>query len=286
MITTIPIQSVPKRQFRSERPTGFAAARPASVDGSPELGVLHYRSVMSSAAAPGPLLGTGRSADVFALGSDRVLRRYRFPIDATVEAGLMRYLAAQGYPVPEVYDAEGRDLVMERLDGPDMLTDLGRRPWLIARHARTLADLHNRLHRISGPPGWPAAVGRDGTALATGTAVVHLDLHPANVMLTKRGPVVIDWVGARIGAPGADVAIAYLIMATADTDLIPLTLRPVVGSLRRAFCRRFLAAAQDSPWPHLASAARVRIADVNTRPAEAARLLRFAEQTDTFGPAR
>jgi aminoglycoside phosphotransferase (APT) family kinase protein len=234
--------------------------------------VKHYGSLMPSAAEPGPLVGTGRSADVFALGNDRVLRRYRVPIDATVEAGLMRHLAAAGYPVPEVYDADGRDLVMERLDGPDMLADLGRRPWRIPRHARTLADLHNRLHRIDGPPGWPA--------VGSGTTMLHLDLHPANVMLTKRGPVVIDWVGARVGAPGVDVAMAYLILATSDVDLIPVWLRPVIRWLRAAYLRRFLAAAQDSPWPYLARAARARIADVNTRPAEAARLLRIAERAE------
>src|SRR6516225_5170381 len=81
---------------------------------------------------PGPLLGAGRSADVYALGPGRVLRRYRVPIDVAAEARLMRYLAASGYPVPEVYDADGRDLVLERLDGTDMLKDLGRRPWLVA----------------------------------------------------------------------------------------------------------------------------------------------------------
>lgn len=266
-----------RRSGRTAAPSPSAAGRLAGI------AVLHYGSVMPSAAEPGPLLGAGRSADVFALGTDRVLRRYRVPIDATVEAQLMRYLAAAGYPVPEVFDADGRDLVMERLDGPDMLAELGRKPWLIHRHARILADLHNRLHRIDGPPGWPVAAGRDGTALGGGTAVLHLDLHPANVMLTTRGPVVIDWVGARVGAPGVDVATAYLIIATSDIDLIPVWLRPIIRWLRAAYLRQFAAAARDSPWPHLASAARARIADVNTRPAEAARLLRIAERAEAAG---
>jgi aminoglycoside phosphotransferase (APT) family kinase protein len=235
---------------------------------------------MPTTDPPGPLLGSGRSADVYATGPGRVLRRYRVPIDVAAEARLMRHLSAAGYPVPEVYDADGRDLVLERLDGIDMLADLGRRPWLIPRHARTLADLHDRLHQIAAPPGLPAAVGLAGVAHGPGNVVLHMDLHPGNVMLSRRGPVVIDWVGARAGPPGADVAMAYLIMTTADTDLIPIWLRPVIGVLRTAFCRRFAAKVHDSPWPHLARAARVRIADVNTRSSEAARLLRIAERAE------
>jgi aminoglycoside phosphotransferase (APT) family kinase protein len=236
---------------------------------------------MQPTEPPGPLLGAGRSADVYALGTDRVLRRYRVPRDVAPEAQLMRYLATSGYPVPEVYDADGRDLVIERLDGPDMLADLGRRPWLVRQHARTLADLHDRLHQISAPEGWPGNAGPGGGALGQGRAVLHMDLHPGNVMLTSRGPVVIDWVGAKAGTPGADVAMAYLIMSTAETDLIPLWLRPVVGPLRAEFCRRFVAAVRDKPWPHIAATARLRITDVNTRPSEAARLLRVAERAES-----
>lgn len=240
---------------------------------------------MSAGGNPGPLLGAGRSADVYALGDGRVLRRYRVPIDVAAEARLMRYLGASGYPVPKVYDADGREMVLERLDGVDMLTDLGRRPWLIPRHACTLADLHNRLHQIATPSGLPEAGGLGYAAVGAGITVLHMDLHPGNVMLTSRGPVVIDWVGAVAGPAGADVAMAYLIMMTADVDLIPRHLRPVVGVLRTALCRRFAASVDDSPWPHIASAARVRMSDVNTRPSEAARLLRIAERAESAGPA-
>ena len=52
-----------------------------------------------------PLLASGRDADVFALGEHTVLRRYRDGSDATREAELMRYVAAQNYPVPTVHIA-------------------------------------------------------------------------------------------------------------------------------------------------------------------------------------
>jgi hypothetical protein len=180
-----------------------------------------------------------------------------------------------------VYDADGRDLVLERLDGVDMLADLGRRPWLIPRHARTLADLHDRLHQIAAPADLPEVAGPGGGAPGQERVVLHMDLHPGNVMLAARGPVVIDWVGARAGAAGTDVAMAYLIMTTAETDLIPIWLRPVIGVLRTTFCRRFAAGVRDSPWPHIASAARLRMADINTRPSEAGRLQRIAERAES-----
>lgn len=205
---------------------------------------------------------------MYAIGAGRVLRRSRTPVDMTAEAELMGYLAAAGYPVPTVYDAEGTDLVMERLDGRDMLADLVRRPWTSRRHARTLAVLHDRLHTITAPFGCPVVFG-------PGDVVVHLDLQPVNVMLTGRGPVVIDWTNAGAGAAGADVAMAYLIMSTSEVDL-PRWQRPAVRLLRTAFLRQFLAAVRDSPWPHIATVARARLTDRNLRPAEARRLRRTA----------
>jgi aminoglycoside phosphotransferase (APT) family kinase protein len=141
-------------------------------------------------------LASGREADVWALDDERVLRRYRDGDDVGPEAAMMAYVGAAGYPVPRVYAAEGTDLVMERLDGGTMLGALLAGRLDLAAGADLLVDLHTRLHAIPG-------------------RVVHLDLHADNVMLTSRGPVVIDWRNAAEGPPDRDVAMTALIMAQA-----------------------------------------------------------------------
>lgn len=75
------------------------------------------------------LIGAGRDADVWALDSTRVLRRYRHGGSADEEARVMAHLAGVGFAVPRVHDVNGADLVMDRLTGPTMAQDLARRPW-------------------------------------------------------------------------------------------------------------------------------------------------------------
>ncbi len=226
---------------------------------------------MSSDDRPGPLIGAGRAADVYALDERRVLRRYRNGESSEREAAVMAYLAEAGFPVPRVYDASGPDLVLERLGGRDMLADLSARPWLARRHARTLAGLHDRLHAITAPPSLPAPFGPGGR-------VLHLDLHPGNVMLTPSGPVVIDWSNVAAGPAAADVAMAWLIIATSEVDAPPLLLRPAISSVRAVLLRRFRALVRDDPRPELARVARARMADRNVRPAEARRLQVIADR--------
>ena len=226
---------------------------------------------MSSGDRPGPLIGAGRAADVYALDERRVLRRYRNGESSEREAAVMAYLAGAGFPVPRVHDASGPDLVLERLGGRDMLADLSARPWLARRHARTLAGLHDQLHAITAPPSLRAPFGPGGL-------VLHLDLHPGNVMLTAAGPVVIDWSNVAAGPAAADVAMAWLIIATSEVDAPPLLLRPAISSVRAVLLRRFRALVRDDPGPELARVARARMADRNVRPAEARRLQVIADR--------
>lgn len=93
-------------------------------------------------------------------------------------------------------------------------------------------------------------------------------------MLTADGPVVI-WTNASAGPPGAGVAMAYLIIGSADVDAAPRWLRPAIGLVRRALMRRFRRAVRDDPRPCLTRVTAYRIQDVNVRPAEAPRLSRL-----------
>lgn len=142
-------------------------------------------------------LARGRASAVYDLGDGRVLRLGGAPAR---EAAIMERVREHGFPVPEVLEVRADGLVLRRIDGPTMLETLRRRPWGLPRQMRVLAELHERLHRIP--------------ADATRSAVVHRDLHPANVLLTPAGPVVVDWTNAGAGDPRVDTALTYLILST------------------------------------------------------------------------
>jgi aminoglycoside phosphotransferase (APT) family kinase protein len=181
---------------------------------------------------PGALLAKGRAADVYEYDDGLVLRRYRTEFDSTAEADVMKYVGSLGFPVPNVVEASGRDLVMERLDGITMLTDFPKHPWRLFEHARTIASFHQRLHALP-PAEWMKRKH------PTGDVIVHLDLHPDNIMLTSRGPIVIDWSNAGIGDGNVEVADLWLVMSCAKVPGSAID-RAVAAVFRSLFVGTFL----------------------------------------------
>jgi streptomycin 6-kinase len=195
------------------------------------------------------LIAAGRASDIFDLGDGRVLRRFKGGGDAEREALVMRYVRSRGYPVPLVLDVVDDGLVLERVDGPTMTAALRRRPWTLRRGSFLLARLHDELHQIPAPPGL--------RELGPGDRLLHLDLHPNNVIVSSSGPVVIDWTNAHRGEPALDVALTWVILATSAGRAGQLFLR----SFLRRFDREDLLGA-------LPLAAEVRLADPNVSDAE------------------
>jgi len=200
------------------------------------------------------LVARGRAADVFADGPGRVRRRYRPGEggDVLAEAAAMEHARRHGFPVPEVVEARDRDIVMERVDGPTMLADLARRPWRVGAHGRLLGELHERLHAIPAPDALPVR-------LHDGDRLLHLDLHPDNVLLSPAGPVVIDWSNASRGDPADDVALTWVIMATSVVPG-PAPFRALARAGRRILLDAFLSAVDaDAARARIPAIARVRL---------------------------
>ena len=157
----------------------------------------------------------------------------------------MAHLHERGYPVPAVDEVsdDGTELVMERIEGSSMVEAIGRAPWHIRRYGRMLAELHLRLHELPAPEFFRAS------PLGPGRAIVHLDLHPLNVMIGPRGPVVIDWANAAAGDGEVDVALAWALMVSGDIPgnrakarLFGLARSVLVGSFLAPFDRTLVAA--------------------------------------------
>ncbi|MFD9600005.1 phosphotransferase [Streptomyces sp. NPDC059970] len=209
----------------------------------------------------GELLGAGRSADVYALDEKWVLRRYRDGMDATHEWTVMSYLSAHGYPVPRLgprnAEAAPGELVLQRLTGPTMLQSLLSGDLSAAGAGTMLAGLLAELHTV------PARLSPHPE-----DRILHLDLHPDNVMLTDRGPVVIDWSNTREGVPAVDRAMSTLILAQVAVD---------AGAPASAGARALLdallphfSASGGIPDRHLAEAASRRAANPTMSPREVA----------------
>ena len=187
-----------------------------------------------------PPIAEGRTAEIYAWDDGHVLKLYRdwCPPDwVEYEARTARAVYEAGIPSPEageIVEVDGRrGLLYERLEGISMLRDMNARPWMLWKHARSLAELQLKIHEqlTSELPSYKNRLDYDirnsvhlseelkNKALARlsvlpeGKNICHGDYHPDNVLITERGPVVIDWMTASTGNPWADVARTSLILS-------------------------------------------------------------------------
>ncbi len=190
-------------------------------------------------------IATGRSAEIYEWGEGQVLKLFlaSVPVEwAKAEASIGRMVHAAGLPVPavgEIVEVAGRPgIVLERLVGPSLLDVMSARPWAVFHFAGRLARLHAEIHSHQAPPDllpqreWIMGVCQLTKSLPAnlrgpvltildslpqGDQLCHGDFHPGNIMMTKRGPFIIDWLGAHRGCPVGDLARSSVLMCARST---------------------------------------------------------------------
>jgi aminoglycoside phosphotransferase (APT) family kinase protein len=218
------------------------------------------------------LSDSGRTAQVYLWDDHTVLKLARDArLAASFERESLALQAAGATPglAPGFRGAvtiDGRPgLLMERLDGIDLLKELEKKPWRTWRVGRELAEVHARLHETPAAPGMDGAKDRIRHQLASelvpddirpealalleqapdGDRLCHVDFHPGNLMRLRDGSLrVVDFGPACSGDPVWDhAATVALLQIAAPPPGASAWMRGLVrllrGVLLRAYRRRY-----------------------------------------------
>jgi len=190
------------------------------------------------------LIGQGREAEVFECPDGRVLKLLRASGPRTglaFEIAALEAARTAGVSVPQVYEEvviDGRTgLMMERLNGIDLLTIIGRQPWRVFRSGRLTGEVHARINAGRAPESLPAVkdVMNRGLAhlapsqptlaewaggilarLPDGDALCHGDFHPGQLMLSGDRYAAFDWSAAKRGDPLFDYARTRVLLSMGE----------------------------------------------------------------------
>lgn len=185
-------------------------------------------------------IGQGRTAEIYALDDDRVLKLFRPDLghkSVEHEYYISQKAAETGVPAPKIYEMvqyQGRQgIICQRIYGQTMLEIITQRPHKVLEEGRRLAKLQHQIHSHQGTeipdlkdtlasfisrasvltPEQREQILDHLSALPGGNSLCHGDFHPDNVLISPQGPVVIDWINATSGNPVADVARTSLLLS-------------------------------------------------------------------------
>lgn len=186
----------------------------------------------------GLLIGTGKTAEVYEWGTDKVLKLFLNNISnewAIYEARIGKAVNETGVPSPKVYDivqiGNRKGIILQRIYGKTSLRLIQETPWKLSYYAKQMARLHYRIHNYYAADVLPSQkerfsrkikdslsiLGEKGkriwnyiNSLKDGNSICHGDIHFKNIIVSDKGPVAIDWNSVYKGNPLGDVARTYL----------------------------------------------------------------------------
>lgn len=183
------------------------------------------------------LLAKGSTADIYAWKVGKILKLFREHTEWHAnEITATKIAYDSGLPVPKVFSGlievnEKEGIIFERIDGPSMTEYLDNHPEKVEAYARSAAVLHTQVHskvrsELSSLLEILTWSIQQADSLETkdknvvldilndlpdGNRLCHNDFYPNNIIVSPRGPVIIDWAIGTKGNPDADFTRTWLI---------------------------------------------------------------------------
>jgi Phosphotransferase enzyme family len=262
---------------------------------SPLVGSLKKRTHWCSMSSRllGDVVARGSRSLVHAYGRGAVVKVPRPTTPGSwirAEAEYVEAARAAGAPAPALLGMEqifGRPAsVWERVEGPSLWQEVVDRPRRSADVGRRLAEVQLALFELVPPVTLPdqrdrliskirwSAANVDASLAAaldllperTGTPrLCHGDLHPSNVLVSRDGPVLVDWFDASRGDRVADVARSSLTLLAEGASTprhLPGSDPRTLSALTRAYLSRLkesldISSGLLSRWKAISAAARL-----------------------------
>lgn len=202
------------------------------------------RHGLASINVLGELIAEGRTSKVYALDGNRVAKVLNDDVPrhwAHAEAAYTSAVRSLGVRAPEVFDIDTIDgrlaILFERISGPSMWDEMLMRPNDLDELIGQFVEVQRTVHRAGVPELVPSSRDRMCRKIASvevltaadrieacdvvrslpsGGALLHGDLHPANVLMADDGPVPIDWFDATVGHPISDVVRTALLLRSSE----------------------------------------------------------------------
>lgn len=179
------------------------------------------------------LIGQGRTAEVFDIGNDKILKLFRNSIPkefAKNEYKVSLDISKELDCIPKVYEfleVDNRSgIIYEKISGVTMMKLISIKPWSVKKEGKRLANLHKEMQievnfelentnkRLKDNIIKTEMLTADIKAvlfeyidkLPVGNILCHGDFHPDNILITKNKEIVIDWMTATKGNKLADIA--------------------------------------------------------------------------------
>lgn len=213
------------------------------------------------------MIGQGNTAEIYAYGTDCVLKLYRNSMPDRVcldefHYTQIAYQLTSVAPKPiKTTMIDGRmGAIYQKLPGTTMLKQMMMRVWKADHYARCLADYHIAIQKpveediptvkeklaldIESADLLSAAekdlLTQHLSTLPDGNTLCHFDFHPDNIMLSDDQYGVLDWMTACKGDGLSDIARTGIILKFSKIPRVPALVNIVVNRFQKSIHQRYL----------------------------------------------